>query len=116
MAKRRAEAPDPAVKRTQDLFHDRFLARFGFKPDPRGYGRFGREVKPLLATWGEAAVRGLVEDFFRTRDARILASDYSMATFLFHAQRLRIRQVEAEVDPRTARNLDAADRAAGRRG
>lgn len=110
------DAPDPAVKRVADAFHDAFLERFGFKPDPRQYSRFGKEIKPLLATWGELEVLRLINEFFSTRDPRVVRSDYTMMAFLGLAQYLRVRQTGASTrDDRTLRNIDAAARATGRR-
>lgn len=114
-ARKEREAPDPAVKRLADAFHDAFLERFGFKPDPRHYGRFGKEIKPLLSAWGEFELLGLINAFFSTRDLRVLQSDYTMLTFLRLAQYLRVRQMGAPRDDRTLKNMDAAARATGRR-
>lgn len=121
MAKRKAprlfedEAKRPVpVQRVIDRFHDKFLARFGFKPDPRGFGRFAKDVTTLISAWGEDEVVGLIDDFFATRDPRIVRSDYTQAAFLNLAQYLRVRHGNVR-DERTAANVDAAARATGRR-
>ncbi|HET9024317.1 MAG TPA: hypothetical protein VFN64_07065 [Burkholderiaceae bacterium] len=106
---------EPSVKRAVDCFHDRFVERFGFKPDPRYYGRFARDVKQLIAAWGEKEVLALIDEFFATRDPRVARSDYTAAAFLGLAQHLRVRQTGQAADERTQQNLDAADRAMGRR-
>lgn len=112
-ARKDAPAPNPAVKRCIDLFHDRHVARFGFKPDPRQYGRFGKELQLLLGAWGEDVVAGLIREFFETTDPRVLRSDYKPMDFVNLAQRLRLQG--QRLDDRTAENLDAAARAIGRR-
>lgn len=108
--------PDPAVKRVIDRFHDVHLERFGFKPDPRGYGRLGKDAKVLLGTWGEDVLIGLVDEFFSTTDPRVTRSDYSVAAFLNSVQYLRVRRTGKQVvDERTAHNVDVVARATGRR-
>lgn len=110
-----ATEADPAVKRCIDAFHDACVRRFGFKPDPRQYGRLGRDLKPLLATWGEADMLSLIDEFFTTSEPRITRSDYSVAAFLAVVQLLKVRRLQAP-DARTAENIDAAVRATRRRG
>ncbi len=114
MTRKPTTPPDPAVKRIIDLYHDEFSAKFGFKPDPRSYGRFGKEVKQLLATWGEADVVATLREFFLSRDTRIVRSDYTAMAFLSLAQYLRTRMAgHQELDHRTAANIEAAERAIG---
>jgi hypothetical protein len=116
MAKRKPTdaPPDPAVKRMIDLFHTQFTVRFGFKPDPRHYGRFAKDVKALLSAWGETEVHDLIVLFFTTRDPRIVRSDYTTIAFVALAQHMRVRS-GAQADERTVSNMDAAARATGRR-
>jgi hypothetical protein len=117
MTRKKVDEPtDPAVKHCIDRFHDGFLAKFGFKPDPRHFGRFGKELKPLLAAWGEAEVLGAIDAFFATTDPRIVRSDYTVMAFLGLAQHLRVRRTGRQpADERTASNVDAVARATGRR-
>lgn len=104
----RGKTVDPAIKRCIDRYHERFIARFGFKPQIHG-GKDGAHVKALLATWGEAVVLGLIDEFLSTTDPRILRSDYTIGALFNLAQYLRLRSTRP--DERTATNLDAAARA-----
>lgn len=109
------EVPQPPapVKRCIDAFHVAFLARHGFKPRISG-GKDGALLKQLIATWGEADVLILIGEFFATTDPRVLRSDYTIGAFVSLAQHLKLRQ-HGMIDARTAENLDAAARAAGRK-
>lgn len=107
-------APNPAIKRCIDAYHQAFLQRFGFKPQIHG-GKDASHFKQLLATWGEPVVMELIEDFLSTTDPRVLRSDYTVGALYNLAQHLRLRREGHRIDERTAHNLDAAARAAGRR-
>ena len=109
-APQKKAAPDPAVKRVIDAYHAAFLVRHGFKPIIHG-GKDGAHVKQLLAAWGEPETLILVARFFATTEPRVLRSDYSLGALFSLAQYLRVERPDA----RTADNLHAAARAAGRR-
>lgn len=119
--KKKADRPDaePAVARCIQLYHDLFTGKFpGIKPLRGQFARFGKALKDdLLPSWGEPAVGDTLRLFFSTKDPRVSSGQYAPADFLFHAQRLRIQVAAptARHDQRTADNVSAAARAAGRR-
>lgn len=98
------------VKKCLDAFHNAFVARFGFKPRIDG-GKDGKHMKDLIATWSEQDVLDLIAEFFSTRDARVVRSDYSVGALYNLAQHLKLRQHGHYIDQRTAENVDAAVRA-----
>jgi hypothetical protein len=81
------------------------------------WGRDGKFAKQMIATWGEEVVVNLLATFFETTDQRVTRTVYSFQDFYNTAQYLMIRDRKPSVasDPRTASNLDAANRAMGRR-
>lgn len=78
-------------------------------------GKDGAHFKKLVATYGEDETLRLVRQFFGTSDSRVLRSDYTVGALFALAQHLRLRAFRV-ADPRTADNLDAAERATQRRG
>jgi len=108
---------NPAVARCIDHYDAEFQRRHGFKPDRRGYGRFGKDLRDLLETWTEQNVLDMMEDFFYDNDPRVLRGNWSTADFANLAQYLRIKRTSGApiLDARTANNLDAARRATQRR-
>lgn len=107
--------PDPAVKRCVDAFHQKHIARHGCAPLRPDYGRFAREVKSMLASATEHELVELMDDFFSTRDPRVVRSDYKPMDFVYLAQHLRLkRNGRKTMDLRVVRDLDAAARATGR--
>jgi hypothetical protein len=115
MAKAKVDA-EPAVKRLVDAFHAKHVARHGCPPLRPDYGRFAKEVKSMLASATEAELVELMDDFFTTRDPRVVRSDYKPMDFVWLAQHLRLkRNGRRTLDHRTVRDLDAAARATGRR-
>src|SRR5262245_23586305 len=107
MAKKKEKAPpNPNVQVCIDAFHDAHVERFGVKPDPRHWGRFGKEVKLLLSGWGAETVLALIRRFFATPDPRITRGDYSQLTFLQQAQYLHVRNgLHERPDEKTEGNL-----------
>jgi hypothetical protein len=70
----------------------------------------------LEKAWGEADVLQLLRDYFGTADPKIKAGDYSVMDFNRHAQYLKQRRArQQQASPRTAANIEAAERAVGRR-
>lgn len=109
-------APDPRIKRLIDAFEAKHVAKHGIKPFDPQYPRFGRTLKDMLASASEGELLELMDDFFASRDLRILGGNWRPADFVYWAPRLRLkRNGMVETDGRTARNLDAAARATGRR-
>jgi len=108
--KRRSPKPgaDHGIQRCIGLYHDTFLARFGFKPQIHG-AKDGAHIKSLIAAWGETDVVVLIVEFLTTTDPRIVRSDYTLGAFYNLAQYLRLRHTRT--DERTANNVDAAMRA-----
>ena len=108
---------DPAVKRLTDAFHERHVTRHGVPPLRPEWARFAKEVKAMLVGASEAELLGLMDDFFASRDPRVLRTDYLPMDFVRVAQYLRLkRNGHRQRDDRTTRDLDAAARATGRRG
>jgi hypothetical protein len=107
---------DPAVKRLVDAFHAKHVERHGVAPLRPDYGRFAKEVKAMLDSATEAELVGLIDDFFVSRDPRVLRTDYLPMDFVRIAQYLRLqRNGRRRHDERTLRDLDAATRATGKR-
>jgi hypothetical protein len=106
---------DPTIKRLIDAFHQRHITRHGIPPMRPEYGRFAKEVKGLLASATEYELLELMDDFFSTRDPRVMRSDYKPMDFVFLAQHLRLkRNGHKRLDDRVVRDMDAAARATGR--
>lgn len=109
LAKTKEPKDKAPVQRCIDAFFNTFVSRFGFKPQIKG-GKDGAHIKSLIATWGEQEVLDIISAFFRTTDPRVLRSDYSIGALYSLAQHVRLRGMKI-ADPRTAENLDAANRA-----
>lgn len=109
-------ATDPAVKRLTDAFHERHVARHGVPPLRPEWARFAKEVKAMLTQASEAELTMLMDDFFASRDPRVLRTDYLPMDFVRVAQYLRLKaNGHRRHDDRTTRDFDAAARATGRR-
>lgn len=102
---------DPAVKRVIDKYYTMFRARFGFRPKISG-GKDGKLVKDMVSTWGEEDVLLLVDQFFSSRDARVLRCDYSIGALSSLAQGIMIDITAGRVDATSAQIEDAVSRAA----
>lgn len=106
------KATNPDIAKCINHYATRFKERFGFKPKING-GKDGKHFKEILSTWkdegGCALVISLLDEFFATRDPRVLRSDYSVGAFYSLAQYLRL--AANRTDDRTMANLDAASRA-----
>lgn len=103
------------VQRCIDRFFERYEQKWAMKPLLHG-GKHGTQFKTMVTSWGVDEVLALLDEFFTTRDARIMRSDYSLDAFFYNAQHLRLQRVRGQrPDDRQARNIEAAERATGRR-
>lgn len=105
-----AEQKAPAIKRCLHAYRVAYLRRFGIKPQITP-GKDAKLVRQMLATWGEATVLDVIQDFFTTTDARVQQAGFTVGSLFHNAQRLILHARQPVADIRTLENLDAAARA-----
>lgn len=98
-------------------YYDGFKAKFGFRPIMRG-GQAGRKFKDeLIPAWGRDEVIAVIQDFFESKEPRIVNSDYSFGWFLANAQALKLRRAgrtaAKSLSPAAQANIEAARRVLG---
>lgn len=110
--KKKSAGSDPAIKRCIDRYHDGFVARHGIKPIING-GKHAALFKSMLATWGEPAVVGVIDEFVAGNDQWAVRCGWTVEALYNVAQRMLTRA--QQVDSRQDSNRDAAQRATQRR-
>lgn len=104
-------APNP-VSRLVALYHETFLARFGFPPKKGDMPRLAKVAKEMVDSWGADSAADVVARFFTTRDPRIAGSDYSVSVLQRSMQSLMMQR--RSLDPKTAANAYEVAKATGR--
>jgi hypothetical protein len=133
------EDPDPAVPRCVNLFHDEYVRKWtewesvaereqweqdhssvpsDYLAKPRFEGRDIKQLKALIAAWGEKTVSDMIRLFFSTRDQKVERYDYGLRAFTVLADHvyllLKGRYRRGRLDQRQAANIEAAERAIGK--
>jgi hypothetical protein len=113
--KQEPKETDPRIKTLIDAFHQKHIERHGCSPLRPEYGRFAKELKAMLVSADANELVTLMDDFFSTRDPRVVRSDYKPMDFVYLAQHLRLRRNgRKDYDERTQRDVHAAMRASGK--
>lgn len=137
LAKRpkKSEAVVGPVRTCMDLFYELHIAKWSAPADvaawradpesvPKGRlvtpriqgGKHGKKFKEMTDAWGEETTTSVIRQFFATTDPRVTNTDYTLDAFFAKADYLRLQLARRpRLDARQQRNIDAIERATGRR-